>query len=320
MEYSFVVPVFNDHYLLGDFCAELRRVMRAYVGGEIEGRVELIVVDDGSAVFDRAAMEALCRSHPFVRVVRLSRNFGQHIALSCGYRLARGKYVGMLNADMEDHPDQIPLLLDRIRESDLGIVHGLRRRRQGKLSIRLTSYAFYTLLNKLTGYDVPLNVATLRVMSRQFVDAYNALAESSRYIPGLEMWLGFPRAYVPIDHRNRTQGTSTYRFRTRLRMAIDSILSFSDLPLKFVAVGGLIVALVGLLLAVGLIISKLAFIDYTPGYASTTALIVLLGGVQILVVGVASLYIGRILREVQHRPLYVIQEAINLAAVDRAGR
>lgn len=310
IEFSFVVPIYNDQYLLDAFCAEFGRVMRDYVARLPGAGFELIVVDDGSRVFDRAGMEKLLRDYPFTRCIRLSRNFGQHIAVTCGYRSARGNFVGMLNADMEDPPAEIPRLLDRLRENDCEIVYGLRRKRRGPLSSRITSRLFTLLLNKLTGFDVPLNVATLRVMTRRFVDAYNALTESSRYIPGLEMWLGFPRAYVDIDHRDRNQGRSSYGLTRRLAMAFDSIVSFSDLPLRIVAFAGLVVALVGILLTLALVVAKLLLVDFEAGYASTIAIIIAFSGVQMLVVGVASVYIGRILREVQNRPLYVIRETL----------
>jgi dolichol-phosphate mannosyltransferase len=243
-------------------------------------------------------------------VIRLSRNFGQHIALSCGYREARGEYVAMLNADMEDPPRELPKLLDRIRQGDLGIVYGLRAARYGPLGPRITSRAFNALMNRLTGQKVPHNVATMRVMSRQFVDAYNRLTESSRFIPGLEHWLGFDRDYVGIEHQPRRVGRSSYNFGRRLRMALESIVSFSDLPLKLVAVGGLVVAAVGFALAVALVVARLLRADFQAGYASMVSIIVFLGGIQILVVGVASLYVGRVLSEVQDRPLYVVRETV----------
>ena len=319
IEYSFVVPLYNDHYLLEDFCAEFARVMGAYLGPGGDRRYELIVVDDGSRQFDAGQLERLCRQHPFLRAIRLSRNFGQHIAVSCGYRHAAGAYVGMLNVDMEDPPDQIPLLLDALRGRDFDIVYGLRRSRHSPLGVRLTSLAFNVALNKLTGHDVPLNVSTLRVMNRRFVDAYNSLTESSRYIPGLEMWLGFARGYVEIEHQPRRRGRSSYDFRKRLLMAFDSIISFSDLPLKLVAFGGVLVAALGLLVVAALVIAKLVLVDFEAGYPSTIAVIVALAGVQMTVVGLASLYIGRILKEVQNRPLYVIRDTFNLQRAAGAG-
>lgn len=311
--YSFVVPIFNDGELAEEFCHEFQRVFQQHLGrAEIAPSVELLFVNDGSHYNSANLLATLPPRFPFVRVINLSRNFGQHVALSCGYRYARGRYVGMLNVDMQDPPDQIPLLLRRIEAGEVDIVFGIRPKRAGSQVDSLTSRAFGLVLNKLTGYDVPLNVATLRVMNRHFVDAYNQLSETSRYLPGLESWLGFKRDYVEVTHRARTRGRSSYNFKRRFLMAADAIISFSDLPLKMAALCGFGVVLASFLLGLALAIQKLFFVDVQLGYTSTLCVIIFLGGVQLSVIGLASLYIGRILREVQHRPLYVVRDTINV--------
>lgn len=317
IDYSFIVPIYNDGYLAEDFCEEYLKVFQEYLGtSEIASRVELIFVDDGSRDNSAETLERLPARFPFVRIIELSRNFGQHIALSCGYRHATGRFVGMLNVDMQEPPDQIPLLLRHIETTGCDIVFGLRSRRAGRLTERLSSIGFAYLLNKLTGYDVPLNVATLRVMSRRFLDAYNSLAERSRYLPGLEGWLGFRRAYLEIVHRERLRGQSTYNFRRRLMMATDAIISFSDLPLKISIFFGFGVVLLGFLLTLALIVQKIFFAEVQLGYTSTISAIVFFSGVQLFVTGVTGLYVGRILREAQQRPLYVIRHTVNLPVSD----
>jgi dolichol-phosphate mannosyltransferase len=315
--YSFIVPIFNDAYLAEEFCREYSRVFESHLGvADIAPEAELIFVNDGSRDDSAEILGQLAERFSFVRVINFSRNFGQHIALSCGYRHAGGRFVGMLNADMQEHPDQIPLLLWEIEHADVDIVFGLRRARGGPSADGLTSRFFGFVLNKLTGYDVPLNVATLRVMNRRFVDAYNSLSESSRYLPGLESWLGFRRSYVAVEHHERRRGRSSYNFTRRLLMAGDAIVSFSDLPLKISVVSGFAVVGVSFLLAAALMVQKLFFRDILLGYTSTVCLIVFLGGAQLSVTGLASIYIGRILREVQHRPLYIIRNTVNLTVKD----
>lgn len=309
MKYSFVVPIYNDGALARDFCLEMERTFRAYLKrDDIEAELELIFVDDGSANDSRVLLRRVCDEFPFVRMAAFARNFGQHIALSAGYRLARGDYVGMLNVDQEDPPSQIPLLLDALRGTDYDIAGGLYERRDVPFFTGLTSRLFHVAMNRLTGYETPINASTVRVMTRRAVDDYNSLSERSRYLPGLEMWLGFKYCRVPLVHQKRRVGTSSYNFRRRLRMAIASIISFSDFPLRLAVKFGLLMAGAGVLLIFALIIDKLFFRALMPGYTSTVAAIVFLGGVQIMVTGVASLYVGRILAEVQGRPLYVIRE------------
>ena len=309
--YSFVVPIYNDGGLAPTFCREFRDVFCKKLGRvKIQNHIELIFVNDGSLDNSGETLDRLVGTFPFVRVVHLSRNFGQHLALTCGYRIARGRVVGMMNVDLQEHPDQIPLLIQKMRAENCDIVFGLRKQRSGSRLDAVTSWVFAILLNKLTGYDTPLNVATLRIMSRRFVDAYNHLRESSRYLPGLEQWLGFKKGYVEIRHQGRCQGKSSYTFLKRLTMAFEAIISFSDLPLRIAVALGFGVVFAGFFLTLALIAQKLFFVNVQLGYTSTICLIISLAGVQLVVVGLASLYIGRILREVQKRPIYVIKNIV----------
>jgi dolichol-phosphate mannosyltransferase len=313
VRYSVVVPIYKDAELADAFCAELDRVFRGYLRAQdIAPLVEVIFVDDGSPDDSSERLRHVCRNWRFAKAISLSRNFGQHVALSCGYAHATGEFVGSINVDMQDPPSEIVKLLERFRADDVDIVIGMRRRRRDSFFKRMTSVAFHYVLSKLTGYPIPLNMATLRVMNRPFVDAYNSLSEKSRFLPGLEGWLGFRRGYVEIEHAERRVGKSSYNFRRRFMMALDSIISFSDLPLRMVALLGMGVALVGLVLTVALVIQKLFFVNLQAGYTSTVAIIVLFGGIQIFVVGLASLYLGRVLKEVQNRPLYVVRDRVNI--------
>jgi dolichol-phosphate mannosyltransferase len=312
ISYSFVVPIYNDGYLAREFCIEFETVFKKYLAKDsIHDDVELIFVNDGSRDHSFDEIKNAANEFSFVKVIELSRNFGQHIALSCGYKYAVGKFVGMLNVDMEDHPDQIPLLLRLFDTDEYDIVYGLRIKRNTALLNTLTSKLFNLTLNKLTGYDTPLNTSTLRVMNRKFVDAYNSLSEKSRFIPGLEMWLGFNKGYTPIVHRKRTKGKSSYNLKKRYLFALESIISFSDKPLRWITFFGFVISMTGFLLNIFLIIQKLFFINFAPGYTSTISIIIFAGGIQILVTGMASLYIGRILKEVQNRPLYIVKNTIN---------
>ncbi len=309
MQYSFVVPIYNDGALAQDFCREMATTFRAYLGHDDLARdLEVIFVDDGSANDSPEKLKAVCAEFAFARVVVLSRNFGQHIAVSAGFRAASGEYVGMLNVDQEDPPSQIPLLLEEIKKGDCDIVGGRHQGRRVSLVNRVTSRLFHGTLNRLTGYDTPANATTLRVMTRRATDAYNALTEKSRYIPGLEGWLGMRYGWVATTQQPRKAGKSSYNFRRRLRMAYSSIISFSDFPLRLAVKFGMLIAAAGILLGLALVIQKLVGTQMFPGYTSTFVMIVFLGGVQIAVTGVASLYIGRILAEVQHRPLFVVRE------------
>jgi glycosyltransferase involved in cell wall biosynthesis len=309
MKYSFIVPIYNDGALARDFCVEIAKTFRTYLDHDDLARdLEVIFVDDGSANDSPRILKETCDEFPFVKVILLSRNFGQHIAISAGYRAANGDYVGTLNVDMEDPPAHLPELIDELERGDHDIVGGLHSGRQHSWTTRLTSLLFHKTLNRLTGYDTPLNATTMRVMSRRAVDVYNSLSEKSRYLPALERWLGMRYGWVSVTRQARKAGRSSYTFRRRLRMAMHSIISFSDFPLRQAVNFGLLVAVTGMLLGAVLLLGKLFGPTMLPGYTSTFVTIVFLGGVQIAVTGIASLYIGRILAETQQRPLFVVRE------------
>lgn len=314
MRYSFVVPIYRDAALAEPFCQSFEEAFQTYLATgdtvpvDIAENVEVIFVNDDATPETSAVLREVCDRYAFAKYIELSRNFGQHIALSCGYRHATGQLVGMLNVDMEDPPDQIPLLLDELERSHADMAVCLRTGGAEPLLRKLSSRLFNWGLNRMTGYSVPLNAGTLRVMRRRPVEMLNDLAERSRFLPGLESWLGFRTVYVETRQRPRQEGQSSYGFRGRLRMGFEAIISFSDLPLRLVVGLGMLISAIGFLLAVFLVASQLFVADYQAGYPSTVVAIVFLGGVQISVTGLASLYIGRILTEVQRRPLYVVRD------------
>lgn len=311
MNISVVVPIYNDGYLANDFCVDFNSVFKSYYGVKIDEYVELIFVNDGSTNNSILHLKELTSQYNYIKVIDLSKNFGQHIALSCGYLHTKGDFVAMLNIDRQEPPSEILKLLNFIENSEYEIVYGLVEKRQTSFFNRLTSSFFNRILNFLTQENIPLNVSTLRVMSRKFINNYNLFSEKSRYLPGLENWLGFKKGYLPINHQKRLEGKSSYNFKRRFKMAFESIISFSDFPLRLIVLIGILVVILGFILIGYLIISKILFINYQPGYTTTISLITFLGGIQIMVIGLASLYIGRILKEVQNRPLFVINEKIN---------
>ena len=312
MKYSFVIPIYNDAYLVESFCENFEDVFHSYLNTKnIENDVELLFINDGSTNDSITTLKKISTEKKYVKVIDLSRNFGQHIALSCGYEYAKGDIVGMLNVDQQEPPSELPKLIDFLIQNNYDIVFGTTDNRKTSFFNNFTSKLFSMFLNKLTKSNIPLNVTTARVMNRKFVNAYNNLKEKSRYIPGLETWLGFKHGYTPIKHKKRELGKSSYNFKKRLHMALDSIVSFSDFPLKIIVSTGGLIALMGILWILYIIYCSLFLKEFQPGYVSTIATITFLGGIQILVVGAAAIYIGRILKEVQNRPLYVINEKYN---------
>ena len=312
--YSFIVSIYNDGYLAAPFCESFYETFEKILAeNKIEQQVELIFVNDGSTDNSLEQVKSLHQKYPFIKIIDLSRNFGQHQAIACGYREASGNFIGRLNIDMQDPPSEIPKLLETLsNNSNIDIVIGLQENiRYNKLSDRITSRLFFIFFNWLTGQQIPYNTASLRIMSRRFINEYNTLEESYRFPQGIENWIGLNKLYVPIKHQPRSDKKSSYTFSKRLVMALMGSISFSDRPLKIVLVFGILIALAGFLFVVYILLQKLLFDNIIPGYASIISFVVLLFGVQIGVIGLSGLYLGQILREVQKRPLYIIREKIN---------
>jgi dolichol-phosphate mannosyltransferase len=312
VKYSFVVPIYHDGYLVNSFCEAIEAALQQILSTDrVQDLAEVIFVNDGSRDNSQELLVAASARFHFAKVIELSRNFGQHVAVSSGYRFASGEYISMINVDQQDPPDQIGVLLDVITKGGCDIVVGLRAERGESLVNSLTSRAFTATLNLLTAAKTPLNAASLRIMTRQFIDAYNSLGDRAPYIPGLENWLGFRHTYVPIRHQHRQQGKSSYTFRKRWRMATESIIGFSDLPLRMAATLGFVITSIGMLLAAMLVLRQLASFQFLPGFTSTMTAIVFLGGLNLMFLGLVSLYVGRILREVQGRPRFVVKSFEN---------
>ena len=308
-KYSFVVPIFNDGYLAASFCEEFQQVFRGLLGtDDIESDVELIFVDDGSRNETPTLLQNLYQKYGFVRVIELSRNFGQHVALLCGYRHARGRVIGRLNVDMQDPPREIPLLLVALEQGGCDIVVGIQRTRHSKLSDIITSRMFFAVFNMLVGSSIPHNTATLRVMTRRYVDALLQLNDKTPFMQGLENWVGFTTRYIQTDHQPRIDKKSAYTFMKRLKLAVNAAVSFSDRPLTLGVYGGSVTALAGFIGITLVLMKKWMNPEIAAGWSSLICILLFFAGVQMLLIGLIGNYLAKVLLHVQGRPLFIVKD------------
>ncbi|MBI5321112.1 MAG: glycosyltransferase family 2 protein [Bradyrhizobium sp.] len=309
MRYSLVIPIYNDAYLARDFCIAFRDVMEKHLARKnIEDEVELIFVNDGSADDSITTLKALVSNFAFVRVIDLSRNFGQHIAIACGLAEARGQIVGRANVDMQDPVLEIPRMLQALEQSDTDIIVGVYQERFSKIRDKLSAYFFYKFFNWLSNGTTPQNTSSLRFMSRRYVDAYNKLNEKTRFPQGLDNWLGFNHRYISIAHSERKDGQSSYTFKKRVKLGVDAALSFSERPLRLIFWLGVAFLAFGAAYSAYLIAWRFLSPDPIPGYASLVILFVTFCGIQNLCLGIVAQYIGKILQEVLDRPLFLVKD------------
>jgi dolichol-phosphate mannosyltransferase len=282
------------------------------VAAALEGEQwELVVVDDGSRDGTGEALARLAAADDRVRVVALSRNFGHQAALTAGLEHAVGDAVVMMDGDLQDPPEVIPAMLARWREGS-DVVYAVRSQRAGESAFKLaTARWFYRLFRRLTEVDLVPESGDFRLMGRRALDALLAMPERNRFLRGMSVWVGFTQTAVTFERAARTAGRTKYTLRRMLHFGFDAITSFSNRPLQWATVLGFVCSALAFLAVPLTVVARYANI-YERGVPTTIVVVLLLGGIQLITVGIIGEYVGRIYDEVKHRPLYVVRERINL--------
>lgn len=301
---SVVIPVFNEEPNLKMLHTQLMNVM-----SNLDMSYEIIYVDDGSKDNSFQVLRELHRKDGMVKIIRFTRNFGQHIAITAGLDYCKGEIIVLMDADLQDKPEEIPKLLTKLSEG-YDIVYGYRGRRQDSSFKRIASRVYLYLLAKLTNQTINPEIASFRVMTRKVVDYFNQFRERSRFYGGLVAWLGFPYAIVPIEHSERFAGKTKYSLLRMVKLGIEGVVSFSDIPLRLIGQFGFVVSTISFIIGIYYFLAWLIRGIPVPGYTSIIVSIFFMGGIQLIVLGVISRYIGSIHVEIKKRPLYVIKDVI----------
>jgi len=267
---------------------------------------EVIAVDDGSRDETPELVSAECARWPQLRLIRLLRNAGHQAAMGAGLQHSRGDYVVTIDADLQDPPEEIPAMLARARRGRLDVVYGVRSDRTSDTVVkRWTAGLYYRLVRRLAGPQVPAHAGDFRLVSRRVLDALARLPEHGRVYRLVIPWLGFPAAEHHYARDSRVAGKSKYRVPHMVRLAFDSVTSFSAAPLRIATWAGLTAALVCTLLMGWVIVAWIR--DHTvPGWASTVIVVMLIGVVQLLCLGLLGEYVGRLFSAAQQRPSYIV--------------
>jgi dolichol-phosphate mannosyltransferase len=251
--------------------------------------------------------------HNFVKVINFSRNFGHQMAVTAGIDHADADYVSIIDADLQDPPE---LILDMHKKAKEGfdIVYGQRVSRAGDSFFKkVTAHLFYRMINAMCDIDIPLDTGDFRLISRRVADELKKMREKHRFIRGMVPWIGFKSAPLPYNREKRADGETKYPLRKMLKFALDSIFSFSNVPLKIANYLGMAIVFVSILVGLFLLYLRL-FTSFTvPGITSVLLALMLVGGIQIVMTGIIGEYIGRIFEESKGRPLYVVWETKNIS-------
>jgi glycosyltransferase involved in cell wall biosynthesis len=300
---SVVIPVYNEVDVLPEFYRRMADVARG-----VDGRVELIFVDDGSIDGSLQILHDLSVVDPRVAVLELSRNFGKEIAMTAGLDHARGDAVVVIDADLQDPPELIPEMISHWRDG-YDVVYAKRTARVGESFLKKsTAYLFYRVIGSLSRVSIPRDTGDYRLLSRRAVDAVIELREQHRFMKGLFAWIGFAQKEVPYERQIRHDGTTKWNMRSLWNFAMEGITSFTILPLKIASYIGFLTAVGAFIFGLFMILDTLLFGNPVQGYPSLMVVMLFLGGVQLMAIGVIGEYLGRMFDETKGRPLYLLKD------------
>jgi dolichol-phosphate mannosyltransferase len=302
---SVVIPVYNETELIEELIGRTNKVLL-----EMEISYEILLVDDGSVDDSWAKITSLKDRFPNLKSIKFSRNFGHHYAISAGLREVKGDFAVVMDGDLQDRPEVIPKLFQKIHEGFDVVFVARDNRPESKLYL-LLQRIYYFVLNTLSGLEFNPKYANFSIINRKVIDSFNLLSENTRFYGSSILWLGYRKGEVSAQHGTRFAGKPSYTISKRIRLAVDVIIAFSDRPLKFAIYLGITQALVSIIFVVNLVSKFFMGRNAVSIQELILASIFLSTGIIVLILGLIGIYIGRIYRETKMRPLFLISERID---------
>ncbi|MYM85341.1 glycosyltransferase [Duganella sp. FT50W] len=300
---SVIIPVYKAEKMLDELYTRLRDALT-----EVSPHFEIVLVEDCGGDRSWEVIERLARADPRVIGLQFSRNFGQHYGITAGMDQCRGDWVVVMDCDLQDAPEEIPRLYAKAQEG-YDVVLALRGQRQDPLLKRAVSWLYYRTFSYLADLDIDGDSGNFRIMSRQVVKNFVRMREQLRFFGGHVQWMGFPTTGIPVQHAARAEGKSTYTFAKLWRLAMDTILAYSDKPLRMAAKLGLGMAALSLVFGVYLLLRSWLHSSPVPGWSSLIVSLYFIGGLIIGILGILGIYLGKAFDETKKRPLYIVRRA-----------
>lgn len=301
---SIISPVYQAEKVLPEL---ISRIKSAVSG--LTAKIEIILVDDYSSDNSWSEIARLAQLHPEIIGIKLSRNFGQHYAITAGLDAAKGKWVVVMDCDLQDRPEEIPNLLAKALEG-FDVVLARRVNRQDGFLKRLSSKVFYRTLAWLTGSKQDESIANFGIYHQKVIQVIVGMRESIRYFPTMVKWVGFRQTTLDVIHSEREKGSSNYNFKRLFNLALDIMLAYSDKPIRLTVKLGLLVALTGFLFALFTLFKYLSGEIIVAGYASLIISLWMLTGFLLITLGMVGLYVGKTFEGVKKRPIYIVEKRI----------
>lgn len=302
---SVVSPVYKSEKIVSELARQLVENI-----SKVTDNFEIILVCDGSPDNSWYEIEKCCKSDKRIVGIDLSRNFGQHFALSAGLKYAKGEWVVVMDCDLQDNPAEIPNLYKKAQEG-YDIVFAKRKHRKDNFLKKLSSKMFHYCYSKLSGVDSDRDISNFSILNRCVVEEFNRLKDKSRSYYTLLTYLGFERASIEVEHQARYEGKTSYSLKRLLELSLNIMLSNTNKPLILVVKFGFSVVLFSIFMVLYNLLAKFLGIIDLSGFTSTVISIWLIGGLNIFIVGVVGLYIDKIFNQVKDRPLYIVKQILN---------
>lgn len=300
---SIIVPVFNEEGNINELYRRLNVVL-----AKITPKYEIVFINDGSSDDSLSVLKKIRQKDIKVKILSFSRNFGHMSAIEAGLKNADGKKIVIMDADLQDPPEIIPKMYSKSLEG-YKVVYGIKRKRQEGFLKRIMFKSFYRILNKISSYKMPLDAGTFSLIDSSVSKILISLPERNKYFSGLRAWTGFSQTGITYERGSRFSG-KPISFSKLVKLALDGLVSFSYVPLRAASVLGFIFASLAFIMIILVIIGRVYFKLGLVGWASTMSSILLIGGVQLITLGIIGEYLARIYDEVKNRPQYIISEKI----------
>lgn len=303
MQLSIIIPIYNEEPNINNLYDRVKKVC-----SDITPDHELLFINDGSRDRSILLIHELAQKDSCVKYINFSRNFGHQIAVMAGIDNVSGEAIVIIDADLQDPPELIIPMYRKMQEG-YEVVYAKRRSRAGEgFFKKFTAGLFYRVLAKITSIDIPVDTGDFRIMHRKIVEVLRMMPEQQKFLRGQISWIGFKQTYIEYDRDMRQGGETGYTYKKMIRLALDGITSFSNLPLKFATFAGFIVAGATFITILYALYSRFITGDVVPGWTSLILAILFIGGVQLICIGIIGEYISRMSANIRNRPLYIIND------------
>jgi len=306
MKISIVSPIYRAENIVEELVRQIIKSVEP-----LTSDFEIVLVNDASPDHSWMKIWEICRKDSRVKGINLSRNFGQHYAITAGLSYASGEWIVVMDCDLQDRPDEIPNLYAKALEG-WDIVYARRMERQDGFWKKMSSQAFHRVYSYLSGSKSDRTIANFGIYKKKVIQEYNKMTEKARSFPSLIAYLGFKATTIDVSHSERYEGSSSYTLSKLIRLTVDVLVSNSTKPLLLAVQFGFIISFISVLLALYNVIAYFTGINLVHGYTTTIFSIWFVGGMTIFVLGIVGLYIGKIFDEVKNRQLFIVDETINL--------